>query len=119
MEHALPAAGVTGCFVFLNAVGVGILASRCGRHAHVYALLPQGSRLCHGARDHRHRMDGPGTGRRTAMGLALIGDFLTPVLAGPDVDAEGTLLGYLLMLDAAALVLQRFRTSPRIAAAPG
>ncbi len=100
----------------LNAVGVGILYLSLWAAFHVYALLPQGVAffamvlVTAGTAWMALAQDA-----ELLMGLALIGGFLTPVLAGRDVNAEGALLGYLLMLDAAALVLQRFRTWPRIA----
>jgi uncharacterized membrane protein len=47
-------------------------------------------------------------------GLALVGGFLTPVLVSTGQNQEIALLSYLLLLDASALLLQRFRSWPRI-----
>ncbi len=46
--------------------------------------------------------------------LALVGGFLTPVLVSTGQNQEVALLSYLLLLDAAALLLQRHRSWPRI-----
>lgn len=99
----------------LKAVGVGILYLSLWAAFHMYALVPQWAAffamvlVTAGVAWLALAQDA-----ELLMGLALIGGFLTPVLAGRDVNAEGTLLSYLLMLDAAALILQRFRTWPRI-----
>ena len=47
-------------------------------------------------------------------GLALVGGFLTPVLVSTGENQEVALLSYLLLLDAAALLLQHYRSWPRI-----
>ena len=46
--------------------------------------------------------------------LALVGGFLTPVLVSTGQNQEVALLSYLLLLDVAALLLQRFKSWPRI-----
>ena len=47
------------------------------------------------------------------VGLALVGGFMTPVLVSTGENHEAALFSYILLLDAAALLLQRFRNWPR------
>ena len=107
--------GFAGFSYSLKAVGAGALYLSLWASFELYSLVPAAVAFCGMV---------VVTGAMAALAvfesaevlaaLALVGGFLTPVLVSTGENREVALLSYLLLLDAAALLLQRFRTWPRI-----
>jgi len=107
--------GFAGFSYSLKAVGAGALYLSLWASFELYSLVPAAVAFCGMV---------VVTGAMAALAvfesaevlaaLALVGGFLTPVLVSTGENREVALLSYLLLLDAAALLLQRFRSWPRI-----
>jgi uncharacterized membrane protein len=107
--------GFAGFSYSLKAVGAGALYLSLWASFELYSLVPAavaffGMVVVTGAMAALAVLESA----EVLAGLALVGGFLTPVLVSTGQNQEVALLSYLLLLDAAALLLQRFRSWPRI-----
>jgi uncharacterized membrane protein len=107
--------GFAGFSYSLKAVGAGALYLSLWASFELYGLVPAAVAFC-GMVVVTAAMAVLAVleGAEVLAGLALVGGFLTPVLVSTGRNQEVALLSYLLLLDAAALLLQRFRSWPRI-----
>ena len=107
--------GFAGFSYSLKAVGAGALYLSLWASFELYSLVPAAVAFC-GMVVVTAAMAALAVleGAEVLAGLALVGGFLTPVLVSTGRNQEVALLSYLLLLDAAALLLQRFRSWPRI-----
>jgi uncharacterized membrane protein len=107
--------GFAGFSYSLKAVGAGALYLSLWASFELYSLVPAAVAFC-GMVVVTAAMAGLAVleSAEVLAGLALVGGFLTPVLVSTGQTQEVALLSYLLLLDAAALLLQRFRSWPRI-----
>ncbi len=107
--------GFAGFAYSLKAVGAGAIYLSLWASFALYALVPAAVAFC-------GMMAVTGAMAALAVlesaevlaALALVGGFLTPVLVSTGQNQEVALLSYLLLLDVAALLLQRFKSWPRI-----
>ena len=107
--------GFAGFSYSLKAVGAGALYLSLWASFELYSLVPAAVAFCGmvvvtGAMAALAVLESA----EVLAGLALVGGFLMPVLVSTGRNQEVALLSYLLLLDAAALLLQRFRSWPRI-----
>jgi len=107
--------GFAGFSYSLKAVGAGALYLSLWASFELYSLVPATVAFC-GMVVVSTAMAALAIleSAEVLAGLALVGGFLTPVLVSTGRNQEVALLSYLLVLDAAALLLQRFRSWPRI-----
>jgi uncharacterized membrane protein len=107
--------GFAGFAYSLKAVGAGAIYLSLWAAIALYALVPAAVAFC-------GMMVVTGAMAALAVfesaevlaALALVGGFLTPVLVSTGQNQEVALLSYLLLLDVAALLLQHFKSWPRI-----
>ena len=107
--------GFAGFSYSLKAVGAGALYLSLWASFALYSLVPAAVAFC-GMVVVTAAMAALAVWQSAEVlaGLALVGGFLTPVLVSTGGNQEVALLSYLLLLDAAALLLQRYRSWPRI-----
>ena len=107
--------GFAGFSYSLKAVGAGALYLSLWASFALYGLVPAAVAFC-GMVVVTAAMAAVAVWESAEVlaGLALVGGFLTPVLVSTGENQEAALLSYLLLLDAAALLLEHYRSWPRI-----
>ena len=107
--------GFAGFSYSLKAVGAGALYLSLWASFALYSLVPAAVAFC-GMVLVTVAMAALAVWQSAEVlaGLALVGGFLTPVLVSTGENQEVALLSYLLLLDAAALLLEHYRSWPRI-----